>query len=232
VVIATGAQRVRKIDEKTLRVTVDTTSRDAAPDTDATNPAFLASTALADLRDARIVALRSEALKDAPEEPEKRAEVLRRFVYRYITNKSMNVAYASASETARTREGDCTEHAVLLATLLRADHIPARVVGGLIYADEFAGGQHIFGYHMWAQALLELDGAKRWVDLDGAISPTIAFDATHIAVATSDLADGDNVGALVSLAPMLGRLRIKIESVGPIPDAAPSQGKADGKEKK
>ena len=40
---------------------------------------------------------------------------------------------ATAAEVARSREGDCTEHAVLLAALARARGIPARVAMGLVY---------------------------------------------------------------------------------------------------
>src|SRR5690606_5201760 len=95
------------------------------------------------------------------------AEKLRRFVHSYISNKSLDVGLASASEVCRTREGDCTEHATLLAAALRFAGIPSRVVSGLIYAEEFAGRSRIFGYHMWTQALLPDDaGAMRWVDLD------------------------------------------------------------------
>ena len=45
---------------------------------------------------------------------------LRELVSRHIQDKHLGTAYASASETARTASGDCTEHAVLLAAVLRA----------------------------------------------------------------------------------------------------------------
>ena len=104
-------------------------------------------------------------------------------------------------EGARAAEGDCTEHATLLCAMLRADGIPARVGSGLIYADRFAGEEEIFGYHMWTQALLEIDGQERWVDLDPTL-PSRAFDATHIAVATSSLA----AGAIDAGAPVIERV--------------------------
>ena len=59
----------------------------------------------------------------APGEGKSDAERMReleKFVFGYIDKKSLNVGYASALETARTRQGDCTEHALLLAALGRA----------------------------------------------------------------------------------------------------------------
>ena len=39
---------------------------------------------------------------------------LRKFVGNYVSTKNLNVGFASASEVCRTREGDCSEHGVLL----------------------------------------------------------------------------------------------------------------------
>ena len=120
---------------------------------------------------------------------------------------------ASAAETARTRRGDCTEHGVLLAAMLRAAGIPSRVACGLIYVDGFVGSENIFGYHMWAEALLDVHGQPTWVDLDATLGPEAAFDAAHIALTVTALADGQPQDALVTLATIIGRLRIKVESV-------------------
>ena len=83
-----------------------------------------------------------------------KAETLRRFVGQYIQTKDLSVGLATASEVARTGQGDCTEHAVLLAAMLRAAQIPSRTVSGLIYVDQFLNQMGIFGYHMWTQAWL------------------------------------------------------------------------------
>ena len=155
----------------------------------------------------------AEAAKGAPQDKPGRAEALRRFVYDFITEKDLTVGFANASEIVRTRRGDCSEHAVLLATLLRSEGIPSRVACGLIYADEFAGARDIFGYHMWAQALLEVNGKPTWVDLDGTLPPRVSFDATHIALGVSSLADGQSQDALIAIATVIGRLQLKVESI-------------------
>ncbi len=126
------------------------------------------------------------------------------FVRGFIRNKDLSVGYASALEVAKNPEGDCTEHAVLLAALGRALGIPTRVVDGLVYVDYYAGGEHVFVPHAWAQAYV--DG--RWRSFDAALH---GFDAGHIALSVGD---GDPWRFYAGFN-TLGRLRI--ESIdGPI----------------
>lgn len=121
--------------------------------------------------------------QDAPADPAARAELLRRFVEKYLEQKDLASVLATASEVAENASGDCTEHAVLLAALLRADGIPSRVVFGLIYVESFAGEREVFGYHMWTQAYL----GGRFADLDATLARP--FDAAHISLAASALED-------------------------------------------
>jgi hypothetical protein len=106
---------------------------------------------------------------------------LRSFVSDYITQHGLDVGYASALEVVRTREGDCTEYAVLLAALARAERIPTRVVTGIVYADRYAGGSRVFVPHAWVQSWIN----GRWQSFDAALRQ---FDSTHIAL---DMGDGD-----------------------------------------
>jgi transglutaminase-like putative cysteine protease len=76
-------------------------------------------------------------------------EQLRGFVYDYITKKDLARAYDIASVIAARREGDCTEHAVLLAALLRAHGYVARVMNGLVILD-VANRPQAFG-HAWVE---------------------------------------------------------------------------------
>lgn len=207
----TGAQRTIATGERSATLDVRADRFEPAPEGDAADHAYTGASPMLDSEDEQIVKLKDRALRDAGEGKPERAETLRRFVYRYIKKKSLGVGFASASETAKSREGDCSEHGVLLAALLRADGIPSRVVAGLEYVDGFAGAEKIFGYHMWTQALLEIGGVKRWVDLDGTLPPGTPFDATHIALATSSLAEGESMQPLANMAPTMGRLKIKVE---------------------
>lgn len=207
---STAAQTAQRLDDGRVRVTVDLTEARAEEDPAVIEQALEASP-FVDCADPRIVELTEKATSNAGDDPKERAKAIRKFVYEYVSGKGLDVGFASASETARTRTGDCTEHAVLMAAMLRADGIPARVASGLIYADQFLNADGVFGYHMWTQALLADDeGVKRWVDFDPAWPNR--FDATHILLSTSllDSADGTPANDMVVLVPLLGNLQIEI----------------------
>ena len=128
---------------------------------------------------------------------------LQEFVRRFIRNKDLSVGYASALEVAKHPEGDCTEHAVLLAALGRALGIPTRVVDGLAYTDRYAGMDHVFVPHAWTQAWV----GGHWQSFDSAL---LGFDAGHIALSTGD---GDPWRFFAGM-DTLGRLRIdRIEAM-------------------
>ena len=102
------------------------------------------------------------------------------FVNQYIQKKDFSIGYASASEVARSRQGDCTEHAVLAAAMCRAIGIPAQVVAGIAYVENFAGkGKGVFGPHAWVRVFI---GGK-WYGIDPALN---GYDAGHIALAAGD----------------------------------------------
>lgn len=207
----TGSQRFERLSPASGRLTVTAREFSPAPDTEVTDQAWLASTTMCPLEDPEVVSLAKKAVSKLPEGATamERAEACRAYVYRFIRKKTLGVGFASAAEVCRTREGDCSEHGVLLCALLRVNGIPARVASGLVYADAFAGAQHIFGYHMWTQALIEINGAKRWVDLDATLSPG-PYDATHICLGVSSLADDSLTSSMASMATSMGRLSIKV----------------------
>jgi transglutaminase-like putative cysteine protease len=196
------------LDGRSARVTIDTRTPVAAGEVD--RGAFLAPTTFADADDELVRELTDGAAAGAEGDTAK-AEALRRFVFAHIGDKNLGTAFATASETARTRKGDCTEHGVLLAAMLRAAGIPSRVAVGVVYVDRFAGERNVFGYHMWTQALLETDAGPAWVDLDATLDEHRAFDATHIAFAVSGLGEGDTISSLSGIAPLLGALQIDVQ---------------------
>jgi transglutaminase-like putative cysteine protease len=219
---STGAQSVERIDAKSARITVTRSSTAPAPAADSTDPAFTTASTMIDSNDEKIRSLATRALENAADKPAaERAELLRRFAHSYIRSKNLGVGFASASEVAQNRSGDCSEHGVFTAALLRAAGIPSRVASGLIYADAFAGSQDIFGYHMWTQALIEVDGQPRWIDLDATLPNDTPFDATHITLSVSALPEGELSSSMASMAATLGRLTIKVESVSHAPAKAP-----------
>ena len=218
----TTAQRVERVEPDgdggrgTVRVTVDARPTGAAEESqqgegdDGEIPVpdrYLASSQVVAHDDPALAPLMEEGLaglaSDAP--ATERAEALRRFVHRYVEEKSFDQVFATASQVARSRAGDCTEHGVLLAALLRAVGIPSRVATGVVYVDEIASQRGVFGYHLWTQAYL--DG--RWIDLDPSFPDP--FDATHIAFDLAALGDDEPLtGAFGNLALAMGDLEIRV----------------------
>lgn len=212
-----GAQDAERINRSSWRVRVNAKEMDAATPDEAKDPRLTAATAVCDAADAKVMDLAAKSRDAAPgkdNSPEARARRLQRAVFDHIKNKSLGVGFASASEVVRTREGDCSEHAVLLAAALRADGIPSRVVSGLVYVEAMLGEKDVFGYHMWTEALVPAskEGEFVWLTLDATMGP-MRPDATHIALATSTLEDGTALNSLVSLLPTFGALKIDVESI-------------------
>jgi len=80
-------------------------------------------------------------------------DALVRFADQYITKKGFGRGFDIASVVATRREGDCTEHAVLLTALARAFGYPARVVEGIVLV-EVEGQVHAFG-HAWSEVYVK-----------------------------------------------------------------------------
>lgn len=131
--------------------------------------------------DEKIIELSKEAIGETNNAAEA-ARKIESFVANYIESTSLSVGYASAAEVAESKEGDCTEFAVLTAALCRAAGVPARIVVGIAYVDEFMGYESVFGGHAWTEAYI----GNRWVGLDATFKSTGrgGYDAGHIALAT------------------------------------------------
>ncbi|MFH5802914.1 transglutaminase family protein [Alienimonas sp. DA493] len=134
------------------------------------------------------------------------------YVGRVLTDKNFSTALASAAEVAEKLAGDCTEHSVLCAAMLRARGVPSRVCVGLVTIP----GRGQMGGHMWVEALLDADGPAGpaealWVPLD----PTITgggIGGGHLLLGRSDLSD-DDASPVASFLPMLeviGRLTVTV----------------------
>jgi transglutaminase-like putative cysteine protease len=116
------------------------------------------SSFMIDYRDPTLEALSGEIRTAYGEEPS--IQELTAFVFDLITEKTTSKGWSIASEVAKDRSGDCTEHAVLLAALARAAGMPARVVVGaaLVRHDDSVGA---FG-HAWTEIL----SGSQWILAD------------------------------------------------------------------
>jgi len=160
---------------------------------------YLQPSAYLEVNSPEIQALARQAVGDE-KNPVRAAHLIERFVRAYITKKDLNIGFGSAEETAKSREGDCTEHAVLCAALGRAAGLPTRCVVGFGYippgdeeptiaktVDTTTG---TFGFHMWAEAWI---GPDQWAPMDAALD---GFDVGHIAISKSAL---EEVNPIVDL---------------------------------
>ncbi len=129
------------------------------------------------------------------------AHRLERLVHHTVSAKNFTRALASAVEVAESREGDCTEHAVLLAALARQRGIPARVAIGLVYVP----GAQAFAYHMWNELLI--DG--RWLAFDATL-PEGGSDAAHLKVSHSNLKNASVYLCFLPVAQLIGQLEIEV----------------------
>lgn len=157
--------------------------------------------------DPRVVALARKAVgktKDTGQAVQK----IEAFVADYIDSKDLSVGYASAAEVVETRQGDCSEHAVLCAALCRALGIPSQVAVGVAYVEEFGGAVNCFGGHAWTRALVK----DQWVDFDAAFKGAGlgGFGTGHITLATGSGEPGDFFSLLNSLGQFkIDRVKVK-----------------------
>ena len=197
-----AGQKLTATGEKgTWRLKVNTVRNPAARDLPlAPNPLpkrYLSSTTYLQSDDARLIEL-TKKVAGKEKNSLKVAQALEKWVYNYVRKKNLGTAFATAKEVLETRQGDCTEHAVLLAAMCRAAGIPSRVVAGLVYyRRNFVG-------HMWTEAY-----TGKWIPLDATIGKG-KVEADHIALAVSAL-DNTAVSELfIGLIPFLGNMEIEV----------------------
>jgi hypothetical protein len=214
---AGDTQSATSVDDRTVELTVrsiDPRSAPPMPASEAAPPAeaYLAATTFATTGDAEIVKLANNV---APAEatPAEIAVGCEQAVHKWLTRKNLSSNLATASEVVRSREGDCTEHAVLLTALLRARGVPARVVVGLVYGEEL---QAFIG-HAWTEAWL----GGRWVPLDATLALG-GIGCGHIKLGDSSLDDGDAALIAGSVAVWQMLHGAKVEVVRVTPRAAPA----------
>lgn len=206
---AAGAQRFDVNPEGGIFIDVKVGRTSPATADELADARYLDSSILIDANDPAVQALALRAVKSAGLNETSpvvdRAEALRAFVMRFIIHKDLATAFAGASAVAQSKAGDCSEHAVLLAALLRAQGIPARVASGMVYAEEFGGKRDIFAWHMWTQALV--NGA--WLDLDATLS-TRSFHPGHLLIATSAQDDAQLDADFSNLLSTIGNVSIEV----------------------
>jgi len=203
-VFASGpSQQVRPVDAHTAEVTV-LAIRPGLPgaNPDAKNDPPTAKDREANnwiqSDDPRIVGAAEEAADDL-KDPWALAVALERAARSRIARPGFSQAFDTAADVIRSGEGDCTEHAVLLAAMARARGIPARVAIGLVYHKQS------FVYHMWTELYLE----GRWTAMDATLAQG-GIGAAHLKLVHSNLAGASALSCFLPVAQVAGRLTVEI----------------------
>ncbi|OGP91370.1 MAG: hypothetical protein A2031_03235 [Deltaproteobacteria bacterium RBG_19FT_COMBO_43_11] len=116
------------------------------------------------------------------------------WVYINIEKKPV-LSVPNALEILNNKTGDCNEHAVLTAALLRAAGLPAQIETGLIYLN----GR--FYYHAWNIVYI-----GQWITTDSVFNQ-IPADVTHIR-----LVRGEG-GEQLNLLGVMGKIQLEVLSI-------------------
>ncbi len=141
--------------------------------------------------DAEEIIEKAREIAGNDKDPTRVSRKLMRWVYKNVEKRPV-VSIPSALEVLRTRVGDCNEHATLLAALLRASGIPARLSVGIVYTRKS------FYYHAWTEAYV-----GTWISMDATMNQMPA-DASHIRLMHG------NLDKQVELAGLIGKLELEL----------------------
>lgn len=170
--------------------------------------AYRAASFVVDYDTPAVEAVATRILTEHGDEPT--PEQISDFVHAFI-EPVMGRGFDFASKVARTRAGDCTEHAVLYAALARRLGYPARVVFGVAIVAEKDGTYQAYG-HAWN----EVATAKGWQLVD---STGIDADG-QIARLPSGYLEDESAGYGRSFITMLNSAIHRVEILGsPVPSS-------------
>lgn len=127
------------------------------------------------------------------DDPREKVKKIVNWVYANVEKKPV-LSVPDALEVLKNKVGDCNEHAVLTAALLRAAGIPAQIETGLVYL------RGRFYYHAWNTAYI-----GQWVTVD-AVFNQMPADVTHIR-----LARGEG-GEQLDLLGFMGKIQLEVIS--------------------
>lgn len=131
----------------------------------------------ADTDDTMLLTINSAEIQGLLQKAGATPREIERFVFDYIVNKTEGIPMLPARNIVQGKTGDCTEHAVLAAAILRARGIPARGVIGMILGED---GD--FCFHMWNEVLWQ--GKPMLID---ATRPDGVYPNRYIAFAYHNL---------------------------------------------
>ncbi len=145
---------------------------------------------------------------------------LNRTVHSLLSFVPLSTGVRSASSIAQSSLGDSTEHAILLAAMLRAKNIPARMAVGLRYLpntidrgaavrdpeDSQTSPTHSFVYHAWVVAKAE----EGWISLDPTTGKPTGPECLTLEI--TNLSELDAIGLVNRYLAILRSLRLTVST--------------------
>ncbi len=197
-----GTQVIKKTGPDEIILTVSAIRPKPQIGRSTTDPKFTAASRFLQTGD-RLVRQHANRAAGNERDPWRIAKKMEEHVSRKLAKKNFSTALASAAEVAKNLEGDCTEHAVLLAAMLRVKQIPSRLCVGMVYIERDTA----FGGHMWTEAFI----GGRWIPLDATLGRG-GIGAAHIKLVETSFADGaaDPATAFIPLLDVLGKMEIDV----------------------
>jgi hypothetical protein len=200
-----NTQQLKSVGPETAEMTVTAIRPPERPTKEIAAPEYSLPNRYLQSDDKQVIA-HAEAAAAGSSKPWEVAVKMEKYVHDKLTKKNFSTALASAAEVAKSMEGDCTEHACLLAAMCRVKNIPSRAVVGLVYADRYSA----FGGHMWTEVFI--DGT--WIPIDATLGQG-GIGAAHIKVSDTSFSD-DGPDAKTSFLPILkiiGNTTLKVKTV-------------------
>ena len=139
----------------------------------------------------------------AVSDPHEKCKRLSGYIRSHLRQAAFSTSLRPASEVAKSKQGDCTEYAVLLAALMRSEGVPSRVAVGFAYVPNPAS----FAPHMWTEAWI----SGQWIPFDATLGREVNT-LTRLKVADSPLSENVTNGTLlfIPLLNFLGRATVEI----------------------
>jgi hypothetical protein len=198
-------QQLKSVGPETAELTVTSIRPSEKASDKKVAPEFLEPNRHLQSDDKRVIA-HADAAAEAATNPWEIAVKMETYVHKKLTKKNFSTALGSAAEVAESMEGDCTEHACLLAAMCRVKKIPSRVVVGFVYAESLSA----FGGHMWTEVFIN----GQWIPIDATLGAG-GIGAAHIKLSDASFSDdGPNATAgFLPLLKIIGNTTIQIKTV-------------------
>jgi hypothetical protein len=198
-------QEVRNVQGKTFELVVRAVREPAAVERPApAGKEFLESSYFLDSDNPRVKALAARIV-GAEADPLGKARKIEAWLSRNM-KPNAGIGFAAASQVCRDLEGDCRQHAMLMAALCRAVGVPARTAVGVIYVNDGPGPG--LGFHMWTEVYVR----GQWFVLD-AIWGLGSVGPDHLKITDHSWRDVETLAPLLPVIGVLGKVQVEVLSV-------------------